>query len=251
MRLPRISLNKSSLYFNPRTHVGCDHCQLQWRRDHSHFNPRTHVGCDQAIKDCCCQTQQFQSTHPRGVRRTNDLGVSALTIISIHAPTWGATGQYSKRDFHSRISIHAPTWGATAGRHRQGERRRDFNPRTHVGCDTACVARFFSLHRFQSTHPRGVRLFRDFQDARTTIFQSTHPRGVRPEPPRYRRRGMVISIHAPTWGATSRARNPVFRPTFQSTHPRGVRLSRRVLELPDKAISIHAPTWGATWWVTI
>ena len=34
------------------------------------------------------------------------------------------------------ISIYAPTWGAThAGRPAQGL-HADFNPRTHVGCDT-------------------------------------------------------------------------------------------------------------------
>ena len=34
--------------------------------------------------------------------------------------------------------------------------------------------------RFQSTHPRGVRLFLVTALLVVTVFQSTHPRGVRP-----------------------------------------------------------------------
>ena len=55
-----------------------------------YFNPRTHVGCD---------------------------GVQNLTYI------FGV------------ISIHAPTWGATGQQVRQFPGVYDFNPRTHVGCD--------------------------------------------------------------------------------------------------------------------
>ena len=78
-----------------------------------------------------------------------------------------------------RISIHAPTWGATTGK-----RRPDF------------------LHRFQSTHPRGVRRVPDGHRVHTFQFQSTHPRGVR----QYLK--SIGAVHT----------------QFQSTHPRGVRL---------------------------
>ena len=107
---------------------------------------------------------------------------------------------------------------------------------------------FFLLYfsGFQSTHPRGVRLgvvVIIFLDRK---FQSTHPRGVRlivfaplitdsGFNPRthegcdiiqygYRYQG-IVSIHAPTRGATRRDISPltIFF-LFQSTHPRGVRL---------------------------
>ena len=105
--------------------------------------------------------------------------------------------------YTSSVSIHAPTWGATS---------RWVRP-----------ARVF---RFQSTHPRGVRLVELFPIApnhsfnpRTHVgcdlprpstsstalpFQSTHPRRVR------RCYGLLhdacgVSIHAPTQGATSRS----------------------------------------------
>ena len=98
------------------------------------------------------------------------------------------------------ISIHAPTWGAT---------RRKY----HCKPDK----------KFQSTHPRGVRLIRLGSTPTAFAFQSTHPRGVR-------RYGRIdndipagISIHAPTWGATIQATVQVVNKLFQSTHPRGVR----------------------------
>ena len=54
-----------------------------------------------------------------------------------------------------------------------------------------------------------------------------------------------VSIHAPTWGATSRGSVDLQSIQFQSTRPRGARpvhlLGRAAL-----IVSIHAPTWGAT-----
>ena len=119
-----------------------------------------------------------------------------------------------------------------------------FNPRTHEGCDLLplpCVAASaVSIHaptrgathiskvlprrtRFQSTHPRGVRLSDEEFLTLYTWFQSTHPRGVRHgrEPggccgisfnPRTHEGCdeqivesyilLIVSIHAPTRGAT-------------------------------------------------
>ena len=56
--------------------------------------------------------------------------------VSIHAPAWGATCPISPKDHLRCVSIHAPAWGATL------EDLRHAPART----------------RFQSTHPRGVRL---------------------------------------------------------------------------------------------
>ena len=78
----------------------------------------------------------------------------------------------------------------------------------------------------------------------------------------------MISIHAPTWGATLKTNNLDYpaafqsthprgvRPTtetgvqsqaqFQSTHPRGVRRASLAAQCLLQGISIHAPTWGAT-----
>lgn len=35
-------------------------------------------------------------------------------IVSMHAPTWGATDLHQQGRDYEIVSIHAPTWGATA-----------------------------------------------------------------------------------------------------------------------------------------
>ena len=80
-------------------------------------------------------SQKFQSTRPRGARRSpllqgryicasfnprahvgRDLecgvGLERLNV-SIHAPTWGATQDILSPFISCPVSIHAPTWGAT------------------------------------------------------------------------------------------------------------------------------------------
>ena len=120
--------------FNPRTHVGCDFSVIYVLSAELYFNPRTHVGCDQ-------------------VRQSLDFGL----LISIHAPTWGAT--YSSLSSHESqsISIHAPTWGATATVLPVGS-----GVTISIHAPTWGATRFLLFIRrilliFQSTHPRGVR----------------------------------------------------------------------------------------------
>jgi len=56
---------------------------------------------------------EFQSTRPRGARRSPYcLHLSSL-VVSIHAPTRGATMRASQRCSMQLVSIHAPTRGAT------------------------------------------------------------------------------------------------------------------------------------------
>ena len=91
-----------------------------------------------------------------------------------------ATAQY----YSDNVSIHAPTRGAT-----KYWREKEKN------------------NRFQSTHPRGVRLIRSVISSLASLFQSTHPRGVRPGLRPFSTDGIE----------------------FQSTHPRGVRQQRETL----------------------
>ena len=80
------------------------------------------------------------------------------------------------------------------------------------------------LPRFQSTHPRGVRLS-GIADLNGNVSISIHA------PTRGATFGLSflssstsISIHAPTRGATSHTHSKEEKAwTFQSTHPRGVR----------------------------
>ena len=76
---------------------------------------------------------------------------------------------------------------------------------------------------FQSTHPRGVRLFLAPQSSTRTI-----------------------SIHAPTWGATTNIRRTTAPPWISIHAPTWGATPVVVCDTPDDKISIHAPTWGAT-----
>ena len=57
---------------------------------------------------------------------------------------------------------------------------------------------------------------------------------------------MVVSIHAPTRGATVIPCKKSSISWFQSTHPHGVRLGPEIIKLGPVHVSIHAPTRGAT-----
>ena len=144
------------------------------------------------------------------------------------------------------ISIHAPTRGATSAVLLLPVATSNFNPRSHEGSD---------LRQSASTCQKS--------------FQSTLPRGERQAADSIQARKGIISIHAPTRGATKQYRaktnvNAKFQSTlprgerqistypvlwrqkFQSTLPRGERLPVQINILPALFISIHAPTRGAT-----
>ena len=147
------------LNFNPRTPVGCDKSRRGHRTGAYDFNPRTPVGCDPATPDRRTPTRNFNPRTPVGcdsrffgdTRKTYgnfnprtpvgcDVAISFTNLrlrISIHAPQWGATGQFFLFQLFKRfqsthpsgvrhgvctngskrepISIHAPQWGATKG----------------------------------------------------------------------------------------------------------------------------------------
>jgi len=144
----------------------------------------------------------FQSTHPRGVRRRSAHSPQPLNLVSIHAPTRGATNFFPV-SFVCHIC---------------------FNPRTHAGCDNINSSLVAFLSPFQSTHPRGVR-----QGAR--IYLGLGRRVSIHAPTRgatlivcYCWFLLLVSIHAPTRGATPAELGEKLEAyLFQSTHPRGVR----------------------------
>ena len=180
------------------------------------------MGCDYTYLIPVLRGLRFQSTHPRGVRHGSRRTPRRTDLVSIHAPTWGATYAVIYGFSQDGVSIHAPTWGAT---------------RRHPLCRPD--------GRFQSTHPRGVRRYTSGRMPEWWTFQSTHPRGVRllasvlpgnsvevsiHAPTWGATRNLiadsvrfVVSIHAPTWGATRDQCRPTSVGRFQSTHPRGVR----------------------------
>jgi len=100
---------------------------------------------------------KFQSTHLREVRLISTLTISSIGLISIHAPTWGATLTLMSFCIFYSISIHAPTWGATCCWIVRGFDSGHFNPRTYVRCDLKTRKFLRSYSIFQSTHLREVR----------------------------------------------------------------------------------------------
>ena len=122
------------------------------------FNPRTRVGCDiRALRRVSSPTL-FQSTHPRGVRRpwiwqTGSAGPGFNPRTRVGCDRYGSP--YCHPD--GRVSIHAPAWGATGQWRCSRSPTTRFNPRTRVGCDKQRLMLARTLSLFQSTHPRGVR----------------------------------------------------------------------------------------------
>ena len=99
------------------------------------FNPRSHEGSD-------CKKKWYGAV---------------LILISIHAPTKGATSENSS----IIVSFH------------------DFNPRSHEGSDLPLRRTYNKLFQFQSTLPRRERPEPCSQTASVVEFQSTLPRRER------------------------------------------------------------------------
>ena len=147
--------------------------------------------------------------------------------------------------FNKSVSIHAPAWGATG--HRRGSGRAE---------------------TFQSTRPRGARLYGSHGDQTYNLFQSTRPRGARlplfigggnhvwfqSTRPRGARRRWLPGWFRPDWFQSTRPRGARLYGShgdqtynlFQSTRPRGARRGTGIRRPRGDDVSIHAPAWGAT-----
>ncbi len=99
------------------------------------FNPRTHTGCDICYGDTVPDGCKFQSTHPHGVRHVVIIPFAPSKIVSIHAPTRGATINtlfiVEKRKFQSTHPHGVRHWASIIVLS-----ACSFNPRTHTGCDS-------------------------------------------------------------------------------------------------------------------
>ena len=175
-----------------------------------------------------------------------------------HAALWSA----SIGNFNPRTPV-----GCDRSSRRCARPSGYFNPRTPVGCDRRLRLMAYRDSLFQSTHPSGVRQAQNRGHAATDNFNPRTPVGC-DHAPRSRSARLLISIHAPQWGATWMFCNmPVLSDSFQSTHPSGVRRAwtstsywirnfnpRTPVGCDHPAapvrgnpvISIHAPQWGAT-----
>ena len=170
------------------------------------------------------QMAPFQSTHPRGVRHLPTAFLYFCAMFQSTHPRGVRLCQLFKMDRNSPVSIHAPAWGATGPSLQQSAILQSFNPRTRVGCDVRHLCQSLGIIGFNprtrvGCDPRSVA-----ESLSVSMFQSTHPRGVRPAMSLRHTAGVLVSIHAPAWGATGRI---------------DARFASRF-------VSIHAPAWGAT-----
>ena len=121
----------------------------------------------------------FQSTRPHGARHDDAAdtltgivvsihaptrGATPLScgliwrhLVSIHAPTRGATKFAEKSRLKETVSIHAPTRGATRVHALKKSPKWSFNPRAHTGRDLIIADPPYNLGVFQSTRPHGAR----------------------------------------------------------------------------------------------
>ena len=113
----------------------------------SDFNPRSHEGSDANTPYCYNYSKEFQSALPRGERLGFCPYVQNLCLISIRAPTRGATGGIRLQQSQVAISIRAPTRGATSQSQRKTPQSQNFNPRSHEGSDMGAVY-FYAIRRY-------------------------------------------------------------------------------------------------------
>ena len=143
-------------------------------------------------------------------------------LVSIHAPTRGATNELRTALCLIVVSTHAPTWGATRIRITRPRMRMRFNPRSHMGSDSEVCPFIHSFQLFQSTLPHGERPMRTRTTHHRTRFNPRSHMGS-DRPCGLSRQQQRVSIHAPTRGATICSIHLTSHILFQSTLPHGER----------------------------
>jgi len=170
---------------------------------------------------------QFQSTRPRGARLSWPPGVIRSSVVSIHAPAWGATkssGVWVTPDY---VSIHAPAWGATEA---DGQRRFRYIVSIHAPAWGATLSEALKKNCFDSVSIHAPAWGATFPSPEFFVFiefQSTRPRGARRWIQRQCGQGCARFNPRARVGRDIFLTRiaPIFK-TFQSTRPRGARLKR-------------------------
>ena len=144
----------------------------------------------------------FQSTRPRGARRSNLSYPLPDSKVSIHAPTRGATTACKPQLRDAlRFQSTRPRGARRGSKPPASSTEYGFNPRAHAGRDTFFNNGQMPGEWFQSTRPRGARPAVNNALSAALMFQSTRPRGARHQT------GSRTADHY----------------LFQSTRPRGAR----------------------------
>ncbi len=208
--------------FNSRAHGGRDSSTpISWTIAARGFNSRAHGGRDCSPSPASRTRTRFNS-RAHGGRDVVRIVLAIVGVVSIHAPTGGATDCIVYLPFNSGFQFTRP----------RGARL------CHGGTPTL-------LGAFQFTRPRGAR--RMSKPGTLAILVSIHaPTGGATSFRRPARTALRVSIHAPTGGATlcAVAVQGVYRGFNSRAH------GGRDFESSDTGswaeVSIHAPTGGAT-----
>ena len=141
--------------------------------------------------------------NPRSHERSDFTGdyTFEVTLISIHAPTRGATKKAILQREKQAISIHAPTRGATPSGSNGRCVLNYFNPRSHERSDFIGLLNYNRLILFQSTLPREERPF-SFKEFFSIFYFNPRSHERSDFEAVLKDEFSIISIHAPTRGAT-------------------------------------------------
>ena len=123
-------------------------------------------------------------------------------IVSIHAPSQGATLQKRAWEYISTTFQSTHPHGVRRRKRKKRPRKRLFQSTHPHGVRPGTYENYSLCVKFQSTHPHGVRHLVLDTVKTASSFQSTHPHGVRPGHDRRRAKLDGVSIHAPSRGAT-------------------------------------------------
>ena len=171
-----------------------------------------------------------------------------------------------RHKFNLLVSIHAPTWGATVHCHCSLLDAACFNPRSHMGSDkdsifcgeprevsihaptwgaTASRIKYNAKMEFQSTLPHGERLVREIPQETDGKFQSTLPHGERLSLPESAQDNQLFQSTLPH--GERQPHSSVWVPSLCFNPRSHMGSDGRLIRVIAKChVSIHAPTWGAT-----
>ena len=147
---------------------------------------------------------------------TAQANLDKLHLVSIHAPTWGATTLNNASKGGKMFQSTLPH-GERLRRDNGAHALRCFNPRSHMGSDSnlgEVGAHIMSFNPRSHMGSDAARMSKRVGD----MFQSTLPHGERHLFGDAVAYSSPVSIHAPTWGATDILRHFSFK--YSGFNPR-------------------------------
>ena len=191
---------RRNTHFNPRSHKGSDVYKPFSQHLHSTFQSTLPQGERQDTFKFIIIFKQFQSTLPQGERPFWFLLSKCFTYFNPRS--------HKGSDKYNTASVSLPSiFQSTLP---QGERLHsynsansfsNFNPRSHKGSDVNGFSGYLESLLFQSTLPQGERQVSKLDGASDTDFNPRSHKGS-DDSKRSGISGNIISIHAPTRGAT-------------------------------------------------